>query len=406
MKLRKLSQLALASGIGLAVAATLTACQLVTVDYVYVAGTSSATTSGGGIQTFAVDSESGVLRFVNNSETAPVDTGGSSPVSMAIDGTYANLYVANQGNNSVAHFTLAADGTLTKADSITLSDTPVSLAVNPSGTALFVAYGSSSATLAEYSLSSGKIGSVVAQELLTIPGNADDIALPTAVTTLANGSAVYVTVYDKSAYNPGGITTSSANPGWVFGFGIGSGGALTPADSSPWLAGVKPSALAADPASRFVYITDYASNQMIGFGILSGTSLSYLISGPYKTGNQPSAIAIDPRGKYIYVANALDSTVMSYAINLANGIPSQAISTTGSTSNSTDTQPSALVVEPAEGRYVYSANTVGNSVSGFKLNPNTGVLAITQNTPYPSEKTPTAIVAVPHGNHASQVIVD
>jgi 6-phosphogluconolactonase (cycloisomerase 2 family) len=404
MKLRKLSQLALASGIGLAVAATLTACQLVTVDYVFLAG-SAATTSGGAIQTFAVDSESGALRYANNTGTTPVDSGGSSPVSMAVDASYTNLYVANQGNNSIVHFTIDASGNLTNSDTITLSDTPVALSVAPSGSALYVVYGSSSATLAEYSLSSGKIGSVTAQESLTIPGYAEDTVLPTAVTVMANGAGVYATVYDKSAYNPGGTTTSTANPGWVYSFAIGSGGALTPTADSPYKAGVKPSALVVDPANRFLYITDFASNQMIGFSISSGTSLNYLISGPYKTGNQPSAITIDPRGKFLYVANSLDSTVISYAIDLTTGIPSATLATTGSSSNATDTQPNAIVVEPAEARYVYTANTLGNSVSGFRLNINTGVIAQTQATPYPSEERPTAIAVVPHGNHASQVVV-
>ncbi len=402
MKLRKISQLALASGIGLAVAAALTACQLVTVDYVYIAGTAD-TTSGGSIQTFAVDSQSGALRFANDTGTKFIDSGGSSPVAMAVDSNYLNLYVANQGNNSIVHFSIDGSGNLTNSDSITLSDTPVSIAVSASN--LFVVYGSSSATLAEYSLSSGKIGSVVAQQSLTIPGYEGDTVLPTAVTVMQNAAGVYATVYDKSAYNPGGTTTSTANPGWVYGFAIGSGGTLTPVTNSPWRAGVKPTALVADPANRFVYVTDYASNQMIGFGITSGTTLNYLISGPFKTGNQPSAITIDPRGKFIYVSNALDSTVSAYAIDLTTGIPSAAIGTTGATNNASDTQPNAIVVEPAEARYVYTANTLGNSVSGFRLNPNTGVITQTQATPYPSEKNPTAIVAIPHGNHSSQVVV-
>lgn len=398
MKLRNLSQLALASGIGLAVAATLTACQLVTVDYVYLAGSS-------GIQTFAVDSQSGALRYANSSEDKPVSTGGSSPVAMAVDGTYANLYVANADNNSLVHFTLAADGTLTQADSITLPDVPTAIAVTPAGDNIFVTTGTTAAYLLEYPLSSGKIGSLAAQEPLQVPSHETDVVIPTAVTVLENGSAVYATIYDKSAYNPGGTTTSSANPGWVFGYGITSG-VLAPTAQSPYRAGVKPSGIAAEPSNHYVYITDFASNQMIGYSITSGTTLNYLISGPYRTGNQPSALAIDPRGKYIYVANALDSTVTAFAIALGTGIPSAAASTTGSTSNVTDTQPDAVIVEPAEGRYVYTANTVGNSVSGFRLNPNTGVITQTQNTPYPSQKTPTVIVAVPHGNHSNQVTID
>ena len=401
MKLRKLSQLALASGTGLAVAATLTACQLVTVDYVFLTGS-------GGIQTFAVDSESGALRYANNTGTTPASSGGKTPVALAVDNTYSDLYVANSDNNSVVHFTIAADGSLTKADSVTTSDVPTAVAVTPSGSNLFVVTGSGTAdaTLTEYALSSGKIGSVVTQEALTIPGYSGDSVIPTSVTVLANGAGVYATVYDQSAYNPGGTTTSTANPGWVFGFAIGSGGGLSPAANSPYRAGVKPSAIVAEPASRFVYITDFASNQLIGYSITSSTTLNFLISGPYKTGNQPSAVAVDPRGKFIYVTNALDSTVSAFAIDLTTGIPSAALNTSGATTNSTDTQPNGVVVEPAEGRYAYTANTLGNSISGFRMNVNTGVLTQTQNTPYPSQKTPTAIVAVPHGNHSLQVIAD
>lgn len=418
MKLRKLSQLALASGIGLAVAATLTACQLVTVDYVFLAGGAGNTTSGGGIQTLAVDSESGALRFVNNTGTQPVDSGGSLPVSMAVSGTYSDLYVANQGNNSVVHLTIATNGSLTSADSVTLPEAPVAVALSPDGTLLFVASGTDSATLTEYSLSGGKIGAVVGgPETLTIPGsNAGDTVLPTALTTSANGTGVYVTVYDQSAYNPGGSITSTANPGWIFGFGIGSGGALTAANGSPYRAGVKPSGVVVDPASRFLYVTDFASSQLIGYNISSGTQLNFLTSGPYRTGNQPSAVTIDPRGKFIYVSNSLDNTVSAFAIDLVTGIPTAAVNTTGSTSNATDAQPNAIIVDPALGRFVYTANSIGGSISGFQLNPNTGAIAPTQATPYPSDlklstqspsglKPTAAIVSVPHGNHSGQVII-
>ncbi len=406
MKLRKLSQLALASGIGLAVAATLTACQLITVDYLYLAG-SADTSSGGAIQIFAVDSESGTPRTVDGSGTAPVDSGGANPVSLAVNGTYSDLYAANAGNDTVVHFTIAYNGSLTKSDSVTLSAPPVAVTVSPNGDDLFVVSGSATtaATLTEYALSSGKIGSVVTQEALTIPGYGSDIVIPTAIGVMENGAGVYATAYDQSAYNPGGTTTSSANPGWVFGFAIGSGGALTPTTDSPYQSGVKPSGIALDPANRFIYVTDYASNSLIGFGITSGTELNYLITGPYKTGNEPSSVTIDPRGKFIYVSNALDNTVSAFAIDLTTGVPSAAINSTGSTSNSTDTQPDAIVVEPSQGRYVYTANYLGNSISGFRLNPNTGTITQTQNAPYPSEKNPTAIVAVPHGNHPSQVTV-
>jgi 6-phosphogluconolactonase (cycloisomerase 2 family) len=219
-----------------------------------------------------------------------------------------------------------------------------------------------------------------------------------------SGNAVYVTAYDQSAYNPGGTTTSTANPGWVFGYTVGSSGALAAVSGSPWKAGVKPTAIAADPTDRFVYVTDYASNELIGYTIQSGSILNFLTNGPFKTGNEPSAIVIDPRGKYIYLTNSLDSTVSAWSIYLATGTPTGTANVVGSAANSTDTQPVSLVVDPALGRFVYTANHLGNSVSGFRLDPDNGSLSTTQATPYPTGSQPTAVTAVPHGNYSVQSV--
>jgi 6-phosphogluconolactonase (cycloisomerase 2 family) len=323
---------------------------------------------------------------------------------MAVTSDYYNLYVANQGNKSVVHFSIADTGVLTQKDSITLPNTPVSLSVNPAGTYLYVVSGTSSATLTEYALSSGTIGSATATLNLTVPGFASDTMVPTGVVTLANGTGVYVTAYDKSAYNPGGTTSSDANPGWVFGYAAGSSGALTPVSGSPYQSGVKPSALATDPTSRFVYVTDYASNELIGYEILANDSLEFMINGPFKTGNEPASITIDPRGIYIYITNSLDSSVSSYSISLPTGTPSTVVNATASTGNTTDTLPVSIVVEPGLGRYIYTANYLGNSLSGFKLNPETGAISGNLATPYPTGSNPTFVIAVPHGNHASQSV--
>ncbi|HUN83839.1 MAG TPA: beta-propeller fold lactonase family protein [Terracidiphilus sp.] len=406
MKLSKVSQLFLVSSIGLLVATLMTACQLVTIDYVYVANSAGSSTGPNGqIEAFATDSQSGALRLGH----AAVSSGGVNPVAMAVSGDYANLYVANHDDDTVVHFTIDANGVLTQKDTVTLSDSPVSLAVDSAGTYLYVLSGTTTATLTEFSLSSGTIGSAAATEPLTIPGYASDAVIPTGVNVLVNnsvvhGAAVYATAYDQSAYNPGGPVTSTAHPGWVFGFSIGSGGALTPASGSPFQAGVKPSALASDPTDRYVYVTDFASNQLIGYGIQSGSTLAYLLNGPFKTGNEPQSVAIDPRGKFMYVANALDSSVSAYVIDLSTGTPSSAVNATGSATNSTDTEPMSVAVDPALGRFVYTANFLGNSVSGFRLDPIAGTLAPTQATPYPTGSKPTALVIIPHGNHSLQAV--
>lgn len=399
MKFNKPSQLFLVSIIGLAVAALLTSCAYVTIDYVFVANSAgSGSGSTGQIQTFDADSSSGALR----SGQATVPSGGDNPVSIAVTADYANLYVVNQGSNNVVHFQIAGNGVLSQKDVVATSASPVSVAVNTAGTYLYVVSGPSPAVLTEYALSGGAIGSVTAQVALTLPSYAADTIVPSGVDVLANNGAVYVSAYDQSAYNPGGSTTSSANPGWVFGFAVSSAGALAPTSNSPYKAGVKPSALVSDPTNRFLYVTDFASNQLIGYTVQSGSTLNFLINGPFKTGNEPNAIAIDPRGIYLYVTNALDSTVSAYAITLATGTPSAAVNVTGSQLNTTDTTPVAVIVDPALGRFVYTTNSLGNSVSGFRLDPKTGAMSPTQTTPYPTGAKPSAIAAVPHGNHSIQ----
>ena len=402
MKFSKLSQLALVSAIGLTVATLLTACQLVTIDFVYVAASAGASAnSAGQIYGYATDAQSGAIR----SAVPAISSGGNSPVAMAATSDFLNVYVANQSNNSVVHFTVADTGALTQKESVTLPSAPVSIAVNSANTYLYVVSGTTSATLTEYALSGGNLGSATATAQLTLPApNAGDSIVSTGVTVLANNDAVYVAAYDKSAYNPGGTTTSSANPGWVFGYSVGSSGAFSPTSGSPYQAGVKPSALTTDPTSRFVFVTDYASNELIGYTVLSTNTLSFMINGPFKTGNEPTSITIDPRGIYMYVTNSLDNTLSAYSIALPTGTPSTIVGSGSTAGNTTDTEPVSVTVEPSLGRFVYTANHLGNSVSGFKLNPDTGALATNLATPYPTGALPLAVIAVPHGNHATQSV--
>ena len=401
MKLSKLSRTILVSSLGLVVATLLTSCEIVTIDYVFVAnsaGSGSGTT--GQIQTFDADSQTGALR---NGAPA-VSSGGNNPVAIAITADYANLYVVNQASNNVVHFTIADSGVLTQKDTVTTSPNPSFVQVNTAGTYLYVVSGPSPAVLTAYPLSGGTIGAVAAQVTLSIPNFGGDTVAPTGVTVLANNDAVYVSAFDQSAYNPGGTTTSIANPGWIFGYAVGSNGALTTAVGSPYKAGIKPVAVVPDPTNRFVYTTDFASNQLIGYTIQSGSVLAFMINGPFSAGTEPDALTIDPRGKYIYVSNGLANTVTSFTIDLATGTPSAIVNTTGSQVNSTDTDPVSVAVDAALGRFVYTANYLGNSVSGFRLNADTGALTPTQASPYPSGLKSAVVVTVPHGNHSLQSV--
>jgi 6-phosphogluconolactonase (cycloisomerase 2 family) len=305
-------------------------------------------------------------------------------------------------------FSVAGTGALKQAATTDLTgsgNTPVAISMSADGTLLYVVNkfqpGCTSATtgaktcnggtLVVYPVAaSGTLGSPVANGSITYwPVGIN----PTAVNPLASGTAVYVSSYDPTA----GL-------GYLYGFNSTTAGALTAIDGSPYNAGVKPVGIASTPTSRFVYVTDFAQNELIAYSVLDGGVLHPLINGPFKTGNQPSAITIDQRGIFIYISNQLDNTVSAYELALQTGTPSAAVNTTGASANVTGTEPVAVVVDAGFGRYVYTANFLDNSVTGFKLNSSTGALSPTQNGPYPSIGQPAAIVSVPHNNHSVNLV--
>jgi 6-phosphogluconolactonase len=396
MKFSKIGQVSLVSATALILASTFTACNPVTIDYLYAAGQKGDSSGNGQIQTFLVDRVSGALSVVNST----VSSGGVTPVAEAVSTDYKHLYVANQGDNSLVEFSISASGVLASVKTVTLSaegNTPVSIAMNATGTLLYVANryqpGCSSTdpcagALAVFPVGSdGSLGAAVANGSFSYWPTGIN---PTAVNALANGAAVYVSSYDPKA----GI-------GYMYGYAATSAGVLTTVPAVQ--AGVKPVAIASDPTSRFVYVTDFPQNELIAYSLIGGSTLHPLINGPFKTGNQPSAIQIDPRGQFIYISNELDNSVSAYSIDFPSGTPTAAVNTSGAATNSTGTEPVAILIDPGFGRYVYTANFLDNSLTGFQLNSSTGTLSPAQNGPYPTVGSPAALAMVPHGNHSIQV---
>jgi 6-phosphogluconolactonase (cycloisomerase 2 family) len=166
-------------------------------------------------------------------------------------------------------------------------------------------------------------------------------------------------------------------------------------------AGSVPSAIAEDPTSRFLYVTDRATNQLYGNIVLAGGLLQPMQNSPFATGLLPVAVTVDPRGKFLYVSNFNDNTVSAYAIDQPTGAPVGAV---GSSATKVGTGPTCLAIEPALGIYLYSSNNLDNTTSGLQLDPHNGTLKNVQNTPFPAAGTPTCVTTVANGEHATQVV--
>ena len=246
---------------------------------------------------------------------------------------------------------------------------------------------------------------------LTLPGtSASHVIVPTGVNVLASGDYVYVTAYDSSA---------SPFVGYIYGFSVApasstavpaggtcpaSGpipaGALPPGTlcplngGVPFAAGVQPTGVASDPTGSYVYVTDYESHDVLGYSVSSSTgALTSMTSGAggtnaFAAGNGPSAIVIDPVYSYIYVTDSLDATITAYSIS--GGALSQIGTFT------TGTQPVAIGIDPSTEHFLYTANFLGNTVSGFELSPTAGTLLEAQYSPFAASDQPTAVAAIPH----------
>jgi 6-phosphogluconolactonase len=131
---------------------------------------------------------------------------------------------------------------------------------------------------------------VAAQCHAHLPAFTTDTIVPTGVNVLANNGAVYVSAYDQVGLQP--RRRHHQHRQSRLGLRLHRRlrrQRLWPSSGSPYKAGVKPSALISDPTNRFVYVTDFASNQLIGYTIQGGSTLDFLINGPFKTGNEPNS---------------------------------------------------------------------------------------------------------------------
>jgi 6-phosphogluconolactonase len=433
MKFSQFGQLALASAVSAALVLGITACgQSNTIDFVYVA---SANASPGQIYGFAADGESGALSQLSGS---PVPAG-RNPIGLVTSPNNKYVYALNHDDNTVSFYIAGSDGKLTAQTPTHLQSgtDPNGMAISPDGTTLYVveAYGLD-ASGNPYSPTTPGIGA-----LLQIPIKSDgtlgtETAYPTcnnpvAVSVLSStsnpaGGSVYVvnnpagqltTLIDTVAaqnraatgnstviYPAVGACSGGASAvGQITGYQIAkSSNALTETPGSPYAAGVAPDAIATDPGNRFVYVTDFRQNLLLSYSVQSGGDIAPLPVSTTATGRLPSAITVDPRGKYIYVTNYGDGTVSGYALNAQNGQPSGLAGT--SNSSATDPGPAAVIVENSIGRYVYTANFIGNSVSSFYLDPNAGTTRPGQNTPFVGTAKATAVTSVKHGDHNTQVV--
>jgi len=403
MKFSRSSQLLLVAAASLVAASLITACETLTVDFVFVASAKAAGANNyGEINVFEINSESGRMRQI---PTSPFPSEGRNPVAEAVSTDYQNLFVVNHDDNTIVQFIVGNDGKLYPFNTVnTPGIYPLAIAASKSNVFVVDTYqplplcspaDPCSGSIAVYPLtaatSSAPIGlgtpatnpAVNAQFWpLTLSGaNASHVVVPTAVNVLASGAYVYVIAYDSS------VTPSA---GYVFGFSVGSGGALTAVPGSPFAAGDQPSAIASDAKSAYVYVTDSVRGDVLGYTVGSTGALTALSGSPYPAGNNPTGVVVDPTYAYAYVSNATDATVTAYS--MSNGVLTRLSNGTFATG----LQPVAIGIDPSTNHFLFTVNFLDNTVSDFELSTTAGTLLDAQFSPFATSAQPVAAAAIPH----------
>jgi 6-phosphogluconolactonase (cycloisomerase 2 family) len=417
MKFNNPLQLLAVSAGSLLAATLISACGTLTVDFVYVTTAKAAGPNNyGEVNVFEINSQSGRMRQI---PTSPFPSGGRNPVAATVSADEADLYVVNRDDNTIVQFIIGSDGKLYPQNTV---NTPgvFPLAATVSGNYLYAVdlyqplptcnpASPCSGSVAVFPiLTSAQAGSLTpaqpANTLLTktpinscngldylpliLPGSAASHVFQPTAGTVASGSNFFVTGYD-----------TTTNLGYVFGFAVGTMSCpnnatlyqtiptLTPLAGSPLQVGNRPSAVASDPGGNYLYITDAGQSEVFGYQI-NGGNLIPVNGSPFPSGSVPSAIVVDAAGKYALVASSQDSNLIVYSINTG--------SLTRLGTYATGTQPVAIGIDPSLNQYVFTANFLGNNVSGFQLNATDGSLLNSQFSPYASNVNPTAVAAITH----------
>ncbi len=394
----RFSRMAAVAAVSLAMIVGLTSCTLdYTVGYVYV-----TTNQGnpGMIDAYTIDYYSGSLSQIGTPVAA-----GNDPVTLvpSVNGRF--IYVVNKLDSTVQEFAVQNDGSLVSQHVYPVTGTlPTAIAMDTQGAFLYVAFTYQTG----YSAATPGPGGVS-----IFPVNADySLGTPTTQNVGNNPVGVTVSYFNHFVYVLDQETEPNAT---VLGFSQNTTtGALTPVPGTTittvggktvatgYAAGVVPSAIAEEPTSRYVYVTDQIANQLIGYEVLPSGALTAMVNGPFPTGLYPSNLTIDPTGRLIYVVNFNGSTVQGYMIDGATGTPAGAA---GAFASPTGTGPSCVAIDPAEGIYLYTSDSLDATVTGLKVNPNTGGLVGVQNSPFYASASPTCLTIVPTGSHSSQTVI-
>jgi hypothetical protein len=337
----------------------------------------------------ALVNECGVQTPVPVSVTAPV-----VPYSMFIDAAGKFLFVADRATTTTAQVNYTCNGSSQSAN----------VEVTVPG------------TVSAFTVASGSLTEVSGSPFAVPP-----TLMPADIRSVAATPTVFPSIGLNGVQNS--ICTSQNTPAptqqflyaadfennvvWVFGVNMSSGILGNPGVTSSipsFAAGSQPSGVAVDPCNRFVFVSNYLSNNVSAYTICNGSSTSApppacpqspsqpdgslvaVNNSPFSlpgNANGPGPMLVDPFGNFLYVLEGTTAlttgSITPFQISpVSGGLTSKGIVATGA-------GPVSMAIR-GDDNWLFVANYVAGTVSQYAITPATGALGpqpVVQTDSYP-----------------------
>ena len=217
---------------------------------------------------------------------------------------------------------------------------------------------------------------------------------PTAATGGSNSQQIAADPAGKYVY------VSNVSSDTVSQFTIGAHGALAPMSTPTISMGPGPGiyyplCIAVHPTGTWAYVSINQRHATYQYTIGAGGALSPMTPPSAPGLDYPNAVAIDPSGKYAYVANGRANNVSQYTIDQATGALSAMTPATAPAGGRSGFENAWFVAVEPKGKYAYVTNYFDGSVSQYDINQTNGSL---------SPMTPAAVTTA--GTYATTIAID
>lgn len=389
MKLSRIGRISMALVVSVAMGLGMTACGGGTVGFMWVLGTQFNQITG-----FKIDNYTGNLTNIVGS---PFSAGGTNPVSIVIRPGGRYIYVVNAGGGTapgnVSEFSVGGDGILTfQASFASQGTTPVWATIDTSGTFLFVLDQLSpdgvNGDITVFSIASdtGRLSLVPNNQLKNANGTQFTYfpVGPKPIMMRASGTCLFT-------------LDSGDNTIFPYSTNGGTGQLTTTVTSTIPTNATKLTSIST--SGNYVYLTDAGAtptspgaNSILPYTAGTGCSLNTLTGGGVPnlplTSNPVYSFA-DTRGRYLYVLNqsttnttTANSTISAFTIDQTNGKLQQIPD--ANNPYPVGSGPVCMAEDPTS-QYVYTSNNTDSTVTGNRINQNTGQLSnLARGSTFPS----------------------